>query len=527
MTKQEDFLLKEGILSPEKEAMYLKKFNTAMIENANLKEENYDLKQQLANLKKLIYGQKSEKTEVVFSSGEQINIFNEAENEESKKVRENESPIVVPEHKRKSKRTHEEIMADLPVEEVVHTLEDKTCPKCGTEMKNVGKEFVRDELIYVPASIFVRKHYIEVLKCTSCGTDESVDAALADIERSVFKKAEAPSPMISNSFCSPELLAHIVYEKYCQSVPLYRQERDFSQMGIGLSRTTMANWIIYTSERWIYPLWQRMKRDLLAGSVIHADETVVQVLHEPGKKATSESRMWAYCNGKINDHSNILFEYQPTRNGDHAVNFLGDFNGYLVCDGYAGYNKLYKVKRCGCMAHVRRKFVEALPLEKELHTSSQAARGVEWCNKLFHLESEFEKLSPEERYIQRQERSKDTLDGFFQWLDTVSPNGGSKLFKAVSYAKNEKKNIYRFLESPDVPISNNRIENCIRPFCIGRANWKFCDSVKGAKASAMFYSLAATVCANGLNIENYFAELFRQKPGTMHLPWKNLSSDKN
>ena len=143
----------------------------------------------------------------------------------------------------------------------------------------------------------------------------------------------------------------------------------------------------------------------------------MQVLREPGKKAKTDSRMWVYCAGKLGGHANILFEYRPTRNGDHAAKFLGGFAGYLVCDGYDGYNKVGNVTRCGCWAHVRRKFVEALPTDKELLPTSQAAVGVEWCNRIFLLERGFAKLSAEERLKSRREQTKPVLDGFFAWLD--------------------------------------------------------------------------------------------------------------
>ena len=442
---RENLLSEESALSPALEMEYRNKITALSEKNAELNgkvtdlaEENADLRQQLAMMKKALYGQKSEKTEVVLENAEQLTLFNEADTNAEITVQNAETGIEVAAHKRKPKRTHEEMLAGLPVEEVVHEADDRNCPVCGSEMETVGKEFVRDELVYVPAKMFVRKHYAEVLKCTVCGNDESKDAELSDIEKAVFKKAVSPDPLIPHSFCSPELLAHIIFEKYCQAVPLYRQEKEYKALGVSLSRTTMANWIIYAAKVFAKPVWNAMKAELLKGNVIHADETVVQVLHEPGKKATTGSRMWVYASPKTAGHSNILFQYAPTRNGDNAVKFLGDYNGYVVCDGFDGYNKLVNVTRCGCFAHVRRKFVEALPTDKDLLPTSKAAEGVTWCNRLFTLEREYEKLAPDEKQKQRQEQSKKILDGFFAWLDTVNPNGGTKLAKAVQYAKNEK-----------------------------------------------------------------------------------------
>ncbi len=512
--EQKDFLKQEEIRTSEKEI----DVRLLLSEYASLKEENAILREQVAWLKKAYYGQKSEKTEVVMEHAEQVSLFNETEQEADVSTQTMKT-TEVKSHTRKAKRTHDELAADLPVEEVLHEVEDKTCEHCGGEMTVIGKEKIRDELVYVPARLFLRRHIAEVVKCTNCGTNEENDASLPDIEPCHIKQAVVPAPMIVHSFCTPELLAHIVYEKYCQAVPLYRQEKDFAGKGVKLSRTTMANWIMMSAELWIRPIWEEMKKKLLASPVIHADETVVQVLNEPGKKAKTDSRMWVYANGKMNEHSNVLFEYQPTRNGDHAAKFLGNYSGYLVCDGFDGYNKLKGAHRCGCFAHVRRKFVEALPNDKTLLPTSQAAVGVEYCNKLFELEREFASLSAEERYAKRLAESKPVLDAFFVWVHSIIPAGGTKLAKAISYARAEKKYLYCFLENGNVPVDNNRAENAIRPFVVGRKNWLFSTSVKGAVSSAMFYSVVATACANGLSPEQYLTELFRGQPGSLVMPW--------
>ena len=461
---------------------------------------------------------------------EQTSIFDEAEAESDEKIVPEEKSVKVAAHTRKVKATHKDSFKDLPVEEVIHPVENKICPECGAEMKTVGKEFVRDEVVYVPARMVLRKHYIEVVKCPSCSEDESRDANLPDVPPPVFKKAAAPAPVVPRSFCSPELLAHIIFEKYVQAVPLYRQEKEYAALGVTLSRTTMANWIIYAAQRYAKPVFDEMKQELLKGKVIHADETVVQVLHEKDRKAKTQSRMWVYAAPKSAKHADCLFEYCRTRNGDNAAEFLGDYTGYVVCDGYDGYNKLRadKVTRCGCWVHVRRKFVDALPRDEKLLATSKAAEGVEWCNKIFALEREYDgldeegkrvrpPLTPEKRLKQRQERTKPVLDAFFKWLDSFAPAGKTGLAKACQYARNERTYLYRFLEDPAIAPDNNRAENAIRPFVVGRKNWLFSDSEKGAEASALFYSLAATATANGLKVEQYLTELFDEQ--TVKLPW--------
>ena len=472
-----------------------------------------NLNQQLNCMKKMLFGQKSEKTSVIIENPEQLSFFDEAENHGDRNATVEESEVISS-YKRKRKRTRDELLKDLPVEEVVHEVEDKICEKCGAEMKRVGKEFVRDELIFIPAKLFVRKHYAEVVKCTNCGQDESNDTKQNEIEKCTFRKAEISKPLMPHSFCSAELLSHILNEKYCKAVPLYRLEKDFETMGFRISRTTMSNWIISAAERYFKPVYDMMKKELLKENIIHADETVVQVLKEPGRKAKTQSRMWVYCSSKSSGKSNILFEYQPTRSGDHAKTFLGSYSGYLICDGYDGYNKLTDVTRCGCWAHARRKFADAIPTEVK---GSMAEEGFLRINKLYDVEKEISEFPIEERQKQRLERSKPILDAFYAWAETLNPSSGTGLSKAINYAINEKKYLYRFLENPNLPIDNNRAENAIRPFTIGRKNWLFCDSVKGAKASAMIYSLASTANANGLKPEEYFANLLSSTEPIM--PW--------
>ena len=291
-------------------------------------EEIKELRQQLNNMQKKLFGQKSEKTSAILENPDQLSLFDEAENCANRNTEEEESDVISS-YKKKRKRTRDELLKDLPVEEVLHNVENRICEKCGSEMETVGKEFVRDELVYVPAKLFVRKHFVEVVKCTKCGKDESNDTNQGDISKCVFKKATPSKPLIPHSFCSEELLAHILYEKYCKAVPLYRLEKDFEALGFRISRTTMANWIINVAETYFKPVYDIMKTELLEGDIIHADETVVQVLREPERKAKTQSRMWVYCSSKSSGKNNVLFEYQPTRNGDNAKAFLGSYSGYL------------------------------------------------------------------------------------------------------------------------------------------------------------------------------------------------------
>lgn len=489
-------------------------------ENAALRNEVNILKEQLALLqeqfdwlKKQVFGRKTEQTSVIMDGGTQLSLFPD---EKEQAVSVPEKMIVVPEHQRKAKRTHDEWMSNLPIKEERHEEEHPVCEKCGAEMEEIGEEKVYDELVYVPGEFYVRRNIAKKYKCTKCGMNPE-----SSTEPCHIRFAAYPKPMISHSFCSPELAGHIIYEKFAKAVPLYRQEKDFTSKGIPLLRATMSEWVCTIAERWCLPIFEEMHRRLLLVGIIHADETVLQVLHEVDRKATTDSRMWVYCNGKMNDRSIIIFEYQQTRGGIHPAKFLKGFTGFLICDGYDAYNAVTGTKRCGCWTHTRRHFVEALPKDKSAYSTSVAAKAVNFCDRIYHEEKQLADLTATERYEQRLVKLKPLLDAFFSWLEAQNISGKGKLAKAVNYALNEKKYLYTFLEDGNVPIDNNRAENAIRPFAVGRKNWLFNNTERGAKCSAILYSIISTAQANGLDAEKYLTELFSQPPGTILLPWKD------
>lgn len=239
--------------------------------------------------------------------------------------------------------------------------------------------------------------------------------------------------------------------------------------------------------------------------------TVIQVLKEKGKKPSSESRMWVYCSGNTGTAPVVLFEYQPTRSGEHARRFLEGFHGYLQTDGYNGYDKVRDVTRCGCWAHLRRKYQDAMPKNGAVEGSA-AAVGFEYCNRLFSIEKDLQQLTPEERKIQRQERSKPVLEAYWAWLDTINVLKGSQLAEAITYSENQRTSLGAFLEDGRIELSNNRAENAIRPFVIGRKGWLFADTPKGAGASAAVYSVVETAKANKLNVFMYLVHILNKMP---------------
>ena len=461
----------------------------------------------LAKMQKDMYGQSSEKSRYVLGDDpNQVSLFNEAEAEAKPHAPEPDK-VSVSSYNRKPKRTKEELAADLPVVEILCELDaDKlNCKICKDgKLRILGKEFVREELEIIPQQIrrlrYVRLSYV----CDSC-EKETGEATIV--------KAPTPAPVIKRSLAPPSTVAHVMYQKYVNGMPLNRQEKDWANQGVLLSRATLANWIIRSSTDWLLPLWEKMKSHLLQQAVICADETVIQVLKEEGKKPSSESRMWVYCSGNTGNAPVVLFEYQPTRSGEHARRFLQGFRGFLQTDGFAGYNKVPDVTRCGCWAHLRRRYEEAMPRNGDFIGSS-AAVGFEYCNKLFAIERDLEELSSEERKLQRQERSKPVLDAYWAWLKTVNPLKGSKLGEAITYSISQKATLETFLEDGRIELSNNRAENSLRAFVLGRKAWLFADTKRGAGASATVYSIVETAKANKLNVYMYLVHLFSKMPGT-------------
>lgn len=468
----------------------------------------------LVKSQKAMYGRSSEKSKYVLGEeSNQLSLFNEAELEAGSKAEEPTVETVVKAHTRKPKRTKEELAETLPVVEIICDIPEAecTCNICESELRYLGKEHVRDELEMIPARVrilrYIRYNYV----CTKC-EKETGDANII--------KAPVPAPVMKRSLASPSSVAHVMYQKYVNSMPLNRQEKDWANHGVALSRATLANWIIRPSHDWLEPMYKALKQYLIAESVIHADETVVQVLKEDGKKPSSESRMWVYTSGNSKTPV-VLFEYQPTRSGQHAKRFLEGFSGYLQTDGYTGYNAVPDVIHCGCWAHQRRKYEEALPKGTDLK-ESKAAIGLEYCNKLFDLEEQWSELTNEKRYEKRLEQSKPVLDAYWTWVSSLNVLQGSNLGKAVTYAINQKETLNAFLLDGRIEISNNRAENAIRLFVTGRKNWLFSDTKRGAEASAIVYSIIETAMANNLNTYMYLVHLLTKLPNLKELTPETL-----
>lgn len=469
----------------------------------NLQNQVNNLTEMILLLRKEKFGFKSEKTASKIEG--QLSLFNEAEIEN---VLNSEEPLIIRKGSvyKKHKSTREELLKDISVEEVscvIHP-DDMFCDQCGSTLKEIGYIKVRDELEYIPAKVKIIRYIQQACECPACKHKG----------KPFIKKAFTPASVLNHSLASPSSIARVMYQKYVNSIPLYRQEKDWEQIGIGLSRATMANWIIRSAEDYLVPIVNHLQKELLGRDIIHCDETPVQVLKEDGKKPQTKSYMWLYRSGNDGKSPIVLYDYQPSRNGDNAVNYLKDFKGYVHSDGYSGYNKLSGITRVGCWAHLRRKFVEAIPTKKASDTPPTSAEiGRQYCDKLFAIEDSLKELSPEERFCKRLELEKPVLEAFWCWLDSVNALKGSALGKAVTYAQNQKPYMENYLLDGNCSLSNNAAENAIRPFTVGRKNWLFADTPKGAAASAAVYSIVETAKANGLNVYTYLQHLLLYMPG--------------
>ena len=475
-----------------------------------------DLQNQVSNLTEMVlllrkekFGSSSEKTKKQVEG--QLSLFNEAEIEADSK---SEEPVICRKgsmYHRKPKTSRGELLKDLPIEEfpcVLHP-DDMFCNQCGTTLKEIGFVKVRDEIEYIPAKVQIIRYMQQACECPAC----------KHTTRPFIKKAAVPRSVLNHSLASPSSVSYVMYQKYVNSIPLYRQEKDWEQMGIALSRATMANWVIRSSQDHFEPVIRHLQKELLKREVIHCDETPVQVLKEEGKKPQTKSYMWLYRTGNDGKAPIILYDYQPSRSGENAASYLKDFKGYVHSDGYSGYNKLDGITRCGCWAHLRRKFVEAIPDKKAADAPLTSAEiGRDYCNQLFKVEESLKDLTPEERFCKRLELEKPILEAFWCWLESLKVLKGSALGKAVTYAMNQRPFMENYLLDGRCALSNNAAENAIRPFTVGRKNWLFADTPKGASASAAVYSIIETAKANGLNVFAYLQHLLLYMPDT---DWQN------
>ena len=460
----------------------------------------------ILNLNRARFGQSSEKRTYLLCDG-QLSLFEQAGDGITEKTPEEASSVgkqevSVSAHTRKPKRTMEELCANVPEETVIVDLpEEQRFTADGRPLKCIGTDDVRVELVREPSRVYKRVYRCKVY----ADPKAEEETGQADIRR-----PHVPAPLLPHSYASASVVTDIIVKKYADALPLYRQEQMWKRHGVELKRNTMANWVILTAATYLKPFSDAILSELLRQAVIHADETVLQVNKEPGREATAESRIWAYASSKRAERQIRYFRYEESRKGACAEKVLGDYSGTVISDGYSGYNILSKAARAGCWAHARRKWVEAMP-EGATKENALAAKGLEYCSQLFEVEKKLEGLPDAERRERRQLLSKPIVDAYYAWLETIFKPAG-KMKKAITYSLNQREYLSAFLDHGEIEISNNQVENAIRPIVVGRKNWLFCDTQAGANASVIVFTVLETAKANGLNPETYLNHLLTVVP---------------
>lgn len=483
-----------------------------------LEKENLLLQEKVVFLTRKLYGSSSEQTSSLGIKG-QMSLFDEAETSVDSKASEPDMNDVASYRRKKFNGQREELLKDIPHEKKLCTLDerDRFCEKCGTPLHSVGEEFVRTEIEFIPAKVRVIDYYRETFECRNCRKNGD----------SYMEKSPMPYPVIQHSYASPSTIAWVIHQKYELAVPLYRQEKEWEALGVSLSRATMSNWIMTSHRDWLSPVVNLLHEKLLEQKYLHIDETPVQVLNETGRKNTTDSYMWVYSSIKQSEQPIRLFEYQPGRSGNYPKEFLKDYTGFIHTDAYKGYQKVSGITRVFCWSHLRRYFVDALPKDVNSPEATLPAKAVGYINKLFEIEKKLEVLSPEGRKDQRLIQEKPVLDAFWSWIEKASLGvlPQSKLGQAFGYAANQKDGLMNYLLDGNCALSNNLAENSIRPFTIGRKNWLFSGSPKGAKASAGIYSLIESAKANGISPYKYIQFILADIPGTAFLEYPEFLED--
>ena len=308
------------------------------------------------------------------------------------------------------------------------------------------------------------------------------------------------------------LLLTFCVQKLSMGSLLYRQEQEWNRQSIIISRQTMSSWLIRCSDDWMAPVYDELHKQLLEHELLHADETELQVLHEEGKDAKFRSYMWLYRTSGDTERPILMCEYAPGRGQEYPSAFLAEFHRYLQTDGYSGYNAVKGAIHVGCWAHARRKFDEALRAVPKGKRSPTAEQGVAYCSQLFKLEEKFKDLSPEERKEQRLKQEKPVLDVMLAWANTRNAAPKSKLGIALNYLKNQWTDLTAYLQDGRIELSNNRAERSIKPFVISRKNFLFANTARGAKSSAVMFSLIETAKENGLDPYCYLTWVLNEGP---------------
>ena len=479
--------------------------------------------EQMADLKRHRFGRSTEKheTEDQISFMEvdgKIVFFNESEAVAGEENAQEEPESVSRTKPKKKQGKREEDLEGLPVVVVEHSMADQ---ELEDRFGKGGWKQLPDEVYrrysFTPAKIEVEEHHVKVY---------------AGKETEEVIKAPHPETLLRGSLVSPSLEAAVMNAKYVNAVPLYRQEQEFERYGLHISRQNMANWTIQCADRYLAVLYDYLHKKLYGYHVLQADETPVLV-NKDGRPAGAKSYMWVYRTGRMyTENQIVLYEYQKTRNASHPREFLKDFSGVCVTDGYQVYHTIEGEREdlqiAGCWSHVRRRFDEAVKaLPKQKQKDSCAYLALTMIQAIYREEKQLKDLPAGERKNRRQLSVRPLVEAYFTWVRENLPKvpQKSKTWEGFNYSLNQEKYLKVFLDNGEVPMDNNAAEQSIRGFCIGKKNWVMIDTITGAKSSAIIYSIAETAKANNLKPYDYFEYLLTEIPKHLDVPDRSFLDD--
>lgn len=476
------------------------------------------LTEQVRHLTKLLYGSKTEQSKYNLPDG-QTSLFDEDDDDsfncsEHTEEQSQQKIVYTVERKAKNRKRNDFLAEHLETEVIHHHPEDTTCDCCQQAMTEMGSTIVREEAMFIPATMKKIQHVEHAYECKNCKGESS--------QRAQIKRGQAPLAPIQRSLTSPSVLAKVIYDKFIQYLPLYRQVKEWERCGLFTNDKNLSNWVIRTAQDWLFPVYERMKEMMMKKSILHVDETYGKIIHRSdGKQGNTNAYNWVYRSVLSQGPVIVLFQSALSRARSVLEGFLNNFKGTIICDGYSAYDKIPDVSFANCWAHVRRYWLKA--------NSRNGQIGVDFCDQLYRLEREFKHLSPSKRRKRRQKFSKPIVDAFFQWIEESPFFGNNAIGKAATYTLKLEDGLRAFLFDGRIEMDNNPAENAIRPSVIGRKNWMFSVSEAGAEANAICLSMAETAKANGIDFYQYLEKLLTELPNldihrtpeilNQYMPW--------
>ncbi|WP_077296918.1 IS66 family transposase [Virgibacillus pantothenticus] len=487
-------------------------------QNKELSEQVKVLTEQVRHLTKLLYGAKTEKSKYNAPDGQTSLFDDDSTFTDSEQTEEQSQQTISYTVVRKvQKKRNDSLRADVEVEVIHHHPENTNCMCCKRQMVEIGGTMVREEATFIPAKMRKVQHVEHAYECKNCKGDASQPAQI--------ERGKAPQPVIQRSVASSSVLAKVIYDKFMQYVPLYRQVKERERYGLNTNDKNLSNWVIRTSHDWLLPIYDQMKHKMMSKSILHVDETHGQIINRSdGKSGQSNAYNWVYRTVPSQGPTIVLFQSALSRARSVLKSFIEDYSGTIVCDGYSAYDKIEGVTFANCWAHVRRYWLKA--------DSKNGQIGVTYCDDLYQLERQFKHLSPSERRKRRNKFSRPIVDKFLDWVEKSPFYGKSALAKAADYTLNRVNGLQAFLKDGRIEMDNNPAENAIRPSVIGRKNWLFSVSEAGANANAICLSIAETAKVNGIVFYRYLVKLLTDLPNlnihrnpevlNEYMPWSKM-----